>query len=43
MTRYIIRHRLTSVEQLKAFDTDGYFYDEAASSADELVFKRHEQ
>lgn len=43
MTRYIIRNRLTSVEQLKAFDTDGYFYDEAASSADELVFKRHEQ
>jgi len=43
MTRYIIRNRLTSVEQLKAFDTDGYFYDEAGSSADELVFKRHEQ
>ncbi|MFC6379089.1 peroxide stress protein YaaA [Tatumella terrea] len=43
MTRYIIRNRLSSVEQLKAFDTDGYFYDEAGSSADELVFKRHEQ
>ncbi len=43
MTRYIIRNRLNSVEQLKAFDTDGYFYDEAGSSADELVFKRHEQ
>ena len=43
MTRYIIRNRLTSAEQLKAFDTDGYFYDEAGSSADELVFKRHEQ
>ncbi|WP_029684572.1 peroxide stress protein YaaA [Tatumella saanichensis] len=43
MSRYIIQHRLTDAEQLKAFDVDGYFFDEAASQGDELVFKRHEQ
>lgn len=43
MSRYIIQHRLTEVEQLKAFDVEGYFFDESASQGDELVFKRHEQ
>ncbi|VEC00943.1 Protein of uncharacterised function (DUF328) [Cedecea lapagei] len=43
MSRYIIENRLTKPEQLKAFNTDGYFYDEAASQKNELVFKRHEQ
>lgn len=43
MSRYIIQHRLTDAEQLKAFDVEGYFFDEAASQGDELVFKRHEQ
>lgn len=43
MSRYIIENRLTRVEQLTAFDSDGYFYDEAASGERELVFKRHEQ
>jgi len=43
MCRYIIRNRLTSPEQLTAFDSEGYFFDGAASDGQELVFKRHEQ
>lgn len=43
MSRYIIENRLTNVEALKGFDSEGYFFDEAASSDVELVFKRHEQ
>lgn len=43
MSRYIIENRLTKPEQLAAFNTDGYFFDEAASSKNDLVFKRHEQ
>ncbi|MFJ3457540.1 peroxide stress protein YaaA [Scandinavium goeteborgense] len=43
MSRYIIENRLTKPEQLKAFDSEGYFFDEAASTDSELVFKRHEQ
>ncbi|WP_313354107.1 peroxide stress protein YaaA [Kosakonia cowanii] len=43
MSRYIIEQRLTKPEQLKGFDREGYFFDETASTPDELVFKRHEQ
>ncbi|MEW5558897.1 peroxide stress protein YaaA [Enterobacter asburiae] len=43
MSRYIIENRLTTVEQLKGFDSEGYFFDEDASTHEELVFKRHEQ
>lgn len=43
MSRYIIENRLTQPEQLKAFDSEGYFFDEEASGKGELVFKRHEQ
>lgn len=43
MSRYIIENRLTGVEQLKAFDSEGYFFDESASTDREFVFKRHEQ
>ncbi|MBB1198873.1 peroxide stress protein YaaA [Enterobacteriaceae bacterium 89] len=42
MSRYIIENRLTDAEQLKGFDSEGYFFDESASTQDELVFKRHE-
>ena len=42
MSRYIIENRLTKPEQLTGFNTDGYFFDEAASAKNELVFKRHE-
>ncbi|WP_040975506.1 peroxide stress protein YaaA [Necropsobacter massiliensis] len=40
MCRYIIQNRLTEIEQLKAFDLGGYWFDSAASSDNELVFKR---
>lgn len=40
MCRYIIQHRLTDLEQLKAFDLEGYWFDESQSNQQELVFKR---
>ena len=40
MSAYIIRNRLSSVEQLKSFDSEGYVYNEAMSSERELVFTR---
>ncbi|MHA8115323.1 peroxide stress protein YaaA [Kosakonia cowanii] len=43
MSRYIIEQRLTKPEQLTGFNHEGYFFDETASTPDELVFKRHEQ
>ncbi|WP_312277816.1 peroxide stress protein YaaA [Kosakonia cowanii] len=43
MSRYIIEQRLTKPEQLTGFNREGYFFDEVASTPDELVFKRHEQ
>jgi cytoplasmic iron level regulating protein YaaA (DUF328/UPF0246 family) len=43
MSRYIIEQRLTKPEQLRGFNREGYFFDEAASTPDELVFKRYEQ
>ncbi|HDJ1437883.1 TPA: peroxide stress protein YaaA [Serratia rubidaea] len=43
MSRFIIKNRLTKAEQLADFNLEGYAFDEAASKADELVFKRPEQ
>lgn len=43
MCRYIIENRLQAAEQLKAFNVEGYFFDEESSRGNELVFKRHEQ
>ncbi|WP_449556392.1 peroxide stress protein YaaA [Huaxiibacter chinensis] len=43
MSRYIIENRLTQPEQLKTFDSEGYFFDAEASASGEMVFKRHEQ
>lgn len=43
MSRFIIENRLTNSEELKGFDSEGYFFDEASSGDGELVFKRHEQ
>ncbi len=40
MCRYIIRNRLTEIEQLKEFDLGGYWFDSAASTDSELIFKR---
>jgi len=43
MARYIIENRIDSVKQLEAFDTAGYYFCAAESTATELVFKREEQ
>jgi cytoplasmic iron level regulating protein YaaA (DUF328/UPF0246 family) len=43
MARYIIQNKVDSVEALTKFDTAGYYFDEAESTATELVFKREEQ
>jgi len=40
MSSYIIRNRITDVEQIKNFDTDGYSYSAALSEADQWVFVR---
>ncbi|MBA6303874.1 peroxide stress protein YaaA [Colwellia sp. MB02u-14] len=40
MARYIIEHRLTDVEQLKAFDVAGYQYSEDLSQGNDWVFTR---
>ena len=43
MVRFILQTQPTSVEQLKAFNYGGYWFDETASTDTELVFKREEQ
>ncbi len=43
MARYIIENRIESVKQLEEFDTAGYYFCAAESTATELVFKREEQ
>ena len=43
MSRFIIKNRLTQVEQLKDFNLDGYFFAEHGANERELVFKRHAQ
>ena len=40
MAAYIIRNRITDVEDLKGFDDEGYVYNPAMSSAREWVFTR---
>lgn len=40
MSRFIIQHRLSDPEHLKAFDTEGYNYSQHLSSDDEWVFIR---
>lgn len=40
MVAYIIRNRLSDVEQIKNFDSEGYVYNPAMSSAKEWVFTR---
>ncbi|ENW04856.1 peroxide stress protein YaaA [Acinetobacter beijerinckii] len=43
MARYLIENKLSQVEQLKAFNSEGYYFDAESSSNKELVFKRDEQ
>lgn len=40
MSRYIIDNQLTDAEQIKAFDSDGYYFSEQQSSGDDWVFLR---
>lgn len=40
MARYIVQHHLTSPEQIKAFNVEGYAFDAKASSAATWVFSR---
>lgn len=42
MARFIIEQNINNIEQLKAFDLDGYYFDTINSTAQELVFKRDE-
>ena len=41
MSRYLIQHRLDDPERLKAFDADGYAFNEELSKENEWVFTRH--
>ncbi|MBL4828291.1 MAG: peroxide stress protein YaaA [Aliivibrio sp.] len=43
MARYIIKNRLSNIEQLKGFDAVGYYFVAAESTDSELVFKREEK
>lgn len=40
MARFIIKNKLTKLEDIKAFDTDGYFYYPAQSTPTEWMFVR---
>lgn len=40
MAAYIIQNQLTEPEQIKAFDTDGYYFSEEQSKGNEWVFLR---
>jgi uncharacterized protein len=40
MARFAIQHRIATPEGLRAFDADGYAFDESASSLQRLVFRR---
>lgn len=43
MARYIIENKLEKAEDLKAFNSEGYYFDAESSLKGELVFKRDEQ
>ena len=40
MSAFIIKNKITDVEKIKRFDTDGYSYNSAMSDADKWVFTR---
>ncbi len=40
MTQYLMKNRISSPEDIKHFDMDGYFYNDRLSEGDELVFTR---
>lgn len=42
MVNYATRHGITHPDELKGFDDDGYYFDEASSSENSWVFRRDE-
>lgn len=40
MARFAIEHRVTDVEQLKQFESEGYSFASEVSTPDKLVFRR---
>lgn len=40
MARYILKKRITNIDDLKLFEEEGYFYNDNLSEGDELVFTR---
>lgn len=42
MARYVIKNQLQEVEQLKQFDSEGYYYSEEHSTDSKLIFLRDE-
>lgn len=40
MSRFIIRNQITDPEELKAFDSEGYYFNNQLSKADNFVFTR---
>ncbi|MEM9896775.1 MAG: peroxide stress protein YaaA [Bacteroidota bacterium] len=43
MSKYLIENQISSAEDLKGFDLEGYYYDMESSSDDSLCFKRDQQ
>ena len=43
MARFVIEQQIQQIEDLKAFNSEGYYFDAENSNAKELVFKREEQ
>lgn len=42
MARFAVTHRITQVQALQGFDSEGYAFDAGASAPDRLVFRRRE-
>lgn len=43
MARYLLENKIERAEDIKSFNTDGYYFDVESSLKGELVFKRDEQ
>lgn len=43
MARYLLENKIERAEDIKSFNTDGYYFDAGSSLKGELVFKRDEQ
>ena len=40
MARYILKNRISNIDDLKLFEEDGYFFNESLSKDDQIVFTR---